>query len=179
MVTKRISKHQYYLNIAEEASKRSTCISLKVGCIIVKDDQIISTGYNGAPRQAKDCLELGYCLRRKLGIPSGTQYETCRSVHGEQNAIINAARVGVGVLGADMFLFTRKGLEGDQGLSRAYPCFICKKIIINAGISKLIGNDENGGMIVYDVNEWQEEWAKNDMVTDTTKYDANYKTNAK
>lgn len=178
-MSKRISKHQYYLNIAEEVSKRSTCISLNWGCLIVKDDQIISTGYNGAPRKTKDCLELGYCLRRKLGIPSGTQYETCRSVHGEQNALINAARAGVSLLGADMYLVGRKGLKGDNGLAKSYPCFICKKMVINAGIGRLIGYDENGQIIIYDVEEWQRDWAENDMVQDTTKYDAKYKQDAK
>lgn len=171
----RIPKQQYYLNIAEEVSKRSTCLCSHFGCIIVKDDQIISTGYNGAPRKTKDCYELGFCLRRRLGIPSGQQYEICRSVHGEQNALVNAARSGVSVLNADLYLFGTRVMEGQEALIKAYPCFICKKMVINAGIKRVFGNDENRGVVEYSVDEWTKEWAEHDMVDDTQKYNANYK----
>ncbi len=171
----RIPKMQYYLNIAEEVSRRSTCLSSQFGCILVKDDQIISTGYNGAPRKTKDCMELGFCLRRKLGIPSGQQYEICRSVHGEQNAIINAARSGVGLFGADLYLFGRRVFEGQEALIKAYPCFICKKMILNAGIKRVFGNDEKGNIVEYNVADWTNEWAEHDMVDDTMKYNAGYK----
>ncbi len=171
----RVSKQQYYMNIAEEVSQRATCFSMHFGCIIVKDDQIVSTGYNGAPRKTKDCYELGFCLRRKLGIPSGTQYETCRSVHGEQNAIINAARAGTGLLGADLYLFGRRVLDGQESLIKAYPCFICKKMILNAGIKRVFGNDEKGSIVEYSVEDWTKEWAERDMIEDTQKYNANYK----
>ncbi len=166
------------MNIAEEVSQRSTCMSAHFGCIIVKDDQIISTGYNGAPRKTKDCYELGYCLRRKLKIASGTQYELCRSVHAEQNAIINSARAGVSLLGSDIYLYGQRVLDGDITPLKAYPCFICKKMILNAGIGRVIGNDEEGNIVTYDVLEWTEKWAKDDMIEDTQKYTANYKSSS-
>lgn len=172
----RVSKNRYYLNIAEQVSRRSTCMSSQFGCLIVRDDQIISTGYNGAPRGTKDCMELGNCLRRKLNIPSGTQYELCRSVHAEQNAIINAARAGVSLLNGKLFLFGRKVLAGDEQLISAYPCFICKKMILNCGITEVIANDENNELVEYKVVDWVEEWAKNDMIEDSKKYSADYKT---
>ena len=90
----RLSKDAYYINIAKSVAARATCRSVKFGAIIVKDDQIIATGYVGAPRKTKDCLERGNCLRRELKIPSGHRYELCRSVHAEMNAIVNAARAG-------------------------------------------------------------------------------------
>jgi dCMP deaminase len=171
----RVSKNRYYLNIAEEVSRRSTCMSSQFGCLIVRDDQIISTGYNGAPRGTKDCMELGNCLRRKLNVASGTQYELCRSVHAEQNAIINAARAGVSLLNGKIFLFGRKVLAGEEQLIKSYPCFICKKMILNSGISEVIGNDEKGEIVEYKVADWVEEWAKNDMIEDSQKYSAGYK----
>jgi dCMP deaminase len=171
----RISKKDYYLNIAEEVSKRSTCLCIQFGAIIVRDDQIISTGYNGAPRHTKDCMELGFCLRRKLNLPSGTAYELCRSVHAEQNALINAARAGVSLLGGDLYLFGKKVFEGDEQLIKAYPCFICKKMIVNSGIKNVIANDEKGKSVIYNVDKWAEDWAKNDMIEDTQKYSVNYK----
>src|SRR4030042_3686430 len=101
----RPSKDQYYLNIAKEIAQRSTCFRAKGGAIVVKDDQIISTGYIGAPRKTKDCLERGYCLRDELKIPHGTQYEICRSVHSEMNALVNAGRAGVSLLGGAMYIY--------------------------------------------------------------------------
>ena len=101
MKSTRTSKDHYYLGIAKEVASRSTCWRRAIGAIIVRDDQIISTGYVGAPRKTKDSLEHGFCLRDKLGIPHGQRYELCRSVHAEQNAIINAARAGVSLLGGD------------------------------------------------------------------------------
>jgi len=172
---KRVSKNQYYLNIAKEVSERATCMSAHFGAIIVRDDQIVSTGYNGAPRGTKDCYELGNCLRRKLGVKSGTQYEMCRSVHAEQNAIINAARAGVSLLGGTMYLFGKRVWDGADELIKAYPCFICKKMILNAGINKMIVNDEDGDIIEFSVEEWTEQWAKNDMIEDTEKYVTSYK----
>jgi dCMP deaminase len=170
----RIPKKQYYLQIAEEVSKRATCMSAHFGALIVKDDQIISTGYNGAPRMTKDCYEIGFCLRRKLQIPSGTKYELCRSVHAEQNAIINAARAGVSLMNADLYLYGERVMEGQTGLLKAYPCFICKKMVLNAGIKRVFANDEKGELIEYSVEEWTEAWAQNDMIEDTQQYSANY-----
>lgn len=163
------------MNIAREVAKRATCMCAHFGAIIVRDDQIISTGYNGAPRHTKDCYEIGFCLRRKLGVKSGTQYELCRSVHGEQNAIINAARAGVSVLSGDLYLFGKKVMEGEEQLIKALPCFICKKMILNSGIKRVFGNDEEGNVCEYSVEDWVKEWAENDMINDTQKYNANYK----
>ncbi len=162
------------MNIAKEVASRATCMSAHFGALIVKDDQIISTGYNGAPRGTKDCYEIGDCLRRKMNIPSGTQYEMCRSVHAEQNCIINAARAGVSVFGADMYLFGKRVLDGDK-LIKSYPCFICKKMVINSGIKRFIGHDENGDLIEYLTEDWIREWAEKDMIEDNQKYSANYR----
>lgn len=111
----RKSKEEYYINIAKEVASRSTCYRAKHGIIIVKDDQIISTGYVGAPRKTKDCFERGNCLREELQVPSGERYELCRSVHAEQNAIINAARSGANLFGATMYHYTmRFDKEGNE-----------------------------------------------------------------
>ena len=121
----RIPKKQYYLQIAQEVATRATCMSAHFGSLIVKDDQIISTGYNGAPRMTKDCYEIGFCLRRKLQIPSGTQYEMCRSVHAEQNAIIQASLHGIPIQGSTIYITNQ-------------PCIICAKMLINAGIVSVV-----------------------------------------
>ena len=94
----RMSKDKYYLNIADAVLDRSTCLRRKYGAIIVKNDEILSTGYNGAPRGRVNCSELGYCNREQLRIPSGQRYELCRSVHAEANAIISAARSGIEII---------------------------------------------------------------------------------
>lgn len=101
---KRPSKDAYYINIAKSVAARATCMSVNFGAIVVKNDQIIATGYVGAPRKTMDCLERGKCLRRELKVPSGHRYELCRSVHAEMNAIINAARAGVSLLGGDIYI---------------------------------------------------------------------------
>jgi len=118
---KRISKDEYYLGIAREVSRRSTCFRRAIGAIIVRDDQIISTGYVGAPRKTKDSLEHGFCLRDQLNIPHGQRYELCRSVHAEQNAIINAARAGVSLLGGDMFIFGSEPARDMSSAARSMP----------------------------------------------------------
>lgn len=175
---KRLSKDQYYLNIAREVSLRSTCLMISFGCVIVKNDQIISTGYVGAPRKTKDCLELGFCIRRKNNIESGKGYEMCRSVHAEMNAIINAARAGVSLLDADMYLYTAKKEEKGYSLVKSYPCLLCKKMIINAGIETFIGNSEKGEIMKYKVDNWAKDWRKLDDITkDPEKYRVNYSKN--
>ncbi len=161
----RSSKDEYYLNIAREVSLRSNCLMICFGCIIVKDDQIISTGYVGAPRKTKDCLDLGFCIRRKNNIESGKGYEMCRSVHAEMNAIINAARAGVSILGGDMYLYAAKKEEKGYVLVDAYPCLLCKKMIINSGIKNFIGNNAKGDVCKYKINDWIKEWKKLDDIT--------------
>lgn len=164
----RVSKDEYYLGIAREVSRRSTCFRRSIGAIIVRDDQIISTGYVGAPRKTRDSLEHGFCLRDRLNIPHGQRYELCRSVHAEQNAIINAARAGVSLLGGDMFIYGR-----DPRTSReidAFPCFICKKMIINAGLNRVICSTSSGSFQVFMVEDWIRDWQRTDILDDTHQY---------
>lgn len=168
MKKKRISKDEYYLNIAREVSRHSTCFRRTIGAIIVRDDQIVSTGYAGAPRKTKDSLEHGFCLRDKLKIPHGQRYELCRSVHAEQNAIINAARAGVSLFGGDMYLYG--SVPGKDQSINAFPCFICKKMIINAGLKRVICSNEGGGMEIFHVSDWVKEWQENDIIDDKQQY---------
>jgi len=121
---KRPSWDEYFIKIAALVSERSTCLRHHVGAIIVKDRRILTTGYNGAPAGTKDCLELG-CLRNQLGIPSGERHEICRAIHAEQNAIIQAAKYGIDVSGATIYCTHT-------------PCIICAKMMINAGIKKIV-----------------------------------------
>lgn len=164
----RVSKDEYYLGIAREVSRRSTCFRRSIGALIVRDDQIISTGYVGAPRKTRDSLEHGFCLRDRLKIPHGQRYELCRSVHAEQNAIINAARAGVSLLGGDMFIYGRDPRTGQE--IDAFPCFICKKMIINAGLSRVVCSTASGGLQVFLVEDWIREWQKSDILDDTHQY---------
>lgn len=137
---KRIDKINYYLDIAESVLERSTCIRRCFGAVIVKNDEIISTGYNGAPRGRKNCSDLGYCMREKLNIPRGERYELCRSVHGEENAIISASRKDM--IGSSLYLVS-KNFDNDEYVKDARPCAMCKRVIINSGIEKIyIRNDK-------------------------------------
>jgi len=170
----RVSMEEYYLGIAREVARRSTCRRRTIGALIVRDDQIISTGYVGAPRKTRDSLEHGFCLRDRLGIPHGQRYELCRSVHAEQNAIINAARAGVSLLGGDMYIF---GSDPDGGPAiNAFPCFICKKMLINAGLARVItstavsrGSDD-GRFQVFLVDDWARDWREGDILDDKQQY---------
>ena len=121
----RPSWDEYFMGIAKLTSERSTCLRRKVGAVIVQDRQIVATGYNGAPRGLAHCDELGGCLREKMGVPSGERQELCRALHAEQNAIIQAATSGNSIEGATMYVTHQ-------------PCSICAKMIINAGIRKVI-----------------------------------------
>ncbi len=121
---KRPTWDEYFMKITHLVSERSTCMRRKVGAVIVKDKRIISTGYNGAPRGLAHCLEIG-CMREQLGIPSGERHEMCRGAHAEQNAIIQSASSGIGMNGATMYCTTA-------------PCSTCAKMIINAGIERLV-----------------------------------------
>ena len=136
---KRISKENYYLNMAETALERSTCLRRKWGAVIVKNDEIISTGYNGAPRGRKNCDELGYCIREKLNIPRGERYELCRSVHAEQNAIISAPRKNM--IDATLYMVGKHADTGEY-VENAMSCSMCKRVIINSGISKIVIRDK-------------------------------------
>lgn len=163
----RPARDQYYLNIAKEVAERGTCYRLKGGAIIVRDDQIISTGYIGAPRKTKDCFERGYCLRDRLNIPHGKQYETCRSVHAEQNAIINAARAGVSLLRGTMYIYEETG-KGEKVDS--LPCYICKKMMINSGLERVVSSMRDEDMRIFYIADWIEEWRQKDILDDKHQY---------
>jgi dCMP deaminase len=165
----RPEKDQYYLDIARVVSTRSTCLKVLMGAIIVKEDQIIAAGYVGAPRQTNSSLEHGFCLRKKLKIPSGTQYELCRSVHAEQNAIINAARAGVSLLGGDIYIYGENRETGE--VLDAIPCFICKKMIINAGLDRVVSSSTDEEKYrIFSTKTWVEEWRIHDIIEDKLQY---------
>ena len=149
----RRDKINYYLDIAETVSKRSTCLRKQYGAIIVKNDIIISTGYNGAPRGRKNCSDLQYCMRNKLGIPRGERYEMCRSVHAEANAIIAAARENM--LGASLYMSCTSPVDGSI-IPGTNSCMMCKRLIINAGIEKVYIRDTEDTFRVISTEEWIE-----------------------
>jgi dCMP deaminase len=148
---KRTEKENYYLDIAETVLERSTCLRRKYGAIIVLNDEIIATGYNGAPRGRKNCDDLNYCTRESLKIPSGERYELCRSVHAEANAIISAARRDV--LGSTLYLVGREASTGAY-IEGTTPCTMCRRLIINAGITKVICRSQNDAFSVTNVRDW-------------------------
>ncbi len=147
----RVDKINYYLNIAESVAERGTCLRNNYGSIIVKNDEIISTGYSGAPRGRKNCIDLGYCTRQKYEMPSGKGYEKCRSVHSEQNAIISAARKDM--IGATLYLVGINQRNGEY-VTDNEPCSFCKRMIINAGIEKVIMRDTKKEYRVQEVENW-------------------------
>ena len=147
----RISKENYYLNIAETVLERATCLRRVFGAIIVKNDEIISTGYNGAPRGRVNCSELGYCTREAMKVPRGERYELCRSVHAEANAIISAARRDM--VGGTLYLVGRNAQTGEL-LHDATSCAMCRRMVINAGLSKVIIRTTASEFSVVDVQDW-------------------------
>ena len=161
----RINKYQYYLNIAKEVSKRSTCLNKHWGAVIVKEDVIVSTGFNGAPRKIKDCMERGYCklqeYRNKHNLERGTAYEYCISTHAEMNAIIFADKDKME--GSTLFLYGEQ-INGFDELwtivPNPNPCSECKKLIINAGIENVVTLDGAGNIRSIHINDWDE----NDIV---------------
>ena len=149
----RRDKINYYLDIAETVLERGTCIRRNYGSIIVKNDEIISTGYTGAPRGRKNCIDLGYCRRDKLNVPRGTQYELCRSVHSEANAIISASRKDM--IGATLYLVGKEA-KTNSIVKDANSCAMCKRMIINAGIKKVIIRDTEDTYRIIEVKDWIE-----------------------
>ena len=147
----RRSKINYYLDIADAAQERSTCLRRRYGAIIVRDDEIVATGYNGAPRGRRNCTDLQYCARQSMNVPAGERYELCRSVHAEANAIISAARRDM--LGATLYLVGRDAATGDY-YPGTTPCAMCRRLIINAGIRKVISRISAEEYTVTDVDEW-------------------------
>ena len=150
-MSKRLDKINYYLDIAETVTERSTCLLKRYGCIIVKNDEIISTGYNGAPRGRLNCIDLGYCTKKKIypNVKHGG-YDACRSVHAEQNAIISAARKDM--LDSTLYLVGKR-VESKKYEEGAMSCQTCRKLIINAGIKKVIVRTSKTKYVEVDVNE--------------------------
>ena len=147
----RISKENYYLDIAETVLERATCLRRVYGAIIVKNDEIISTGYNGAPRGRKNCVDMGFCTREAMQVPRGQRYELCRSVHAEANAIISASRRDM--VGSTLYLVGRDGRTGVL-LGDATSCAMCRRQVINAGISKVVIRKTDTEFEVVDVQDW-------------------------
>lgn len=135
----RISKDEYYLKIAEAVLLRSTCLRRRYGAVIVKNDEILATGYNGAPRGEVNCIDVGVCEREKLNVPKGERYELCLAVHAEQNALISAARRDI--IGGTIYIV------GIDVKSNTYadpqPCLICRRMLKNAGITRAVGYVNN------------------------------------
>ncbi len=154
----RVSKINYYLDIAESVLERGTCLRNNYGSIIVKNDEIISTGYNGAPRGRDNCLDLGYCLKNDM--PSGKGYERCRAVHSEQNAMISAARKDM--IGATLYM-VGINKRNNQYVTDNEPCTFCKRMLINAGIKEVVMRDTKTEYRIAQVSDW----IKND---DSLKY---------
>lgn len=152
----RTDKHNYYLDIAQTVLERGTCLRRNYGAIIVNHDEIVSTGYTGAPRSRKNCIDLGFCMREKLGVGRGERYELCRSVHAEANAIISASRKEM--LGGTLYLVGRDKNTG--GLVKdASSCAMCKRLIVNAGIDRVIIRQTEKTFRIIDVRD---EWVDND-----------------
>lgn len=149
----RRDKHNYYLDISETVLERGTCLRRNYGSIIVKNDEIISTGYTGAPRGRKNCIDLNLCIREKLNVPRGKQYELCRSVHSEANAIISASRRDM--IGATLYLVGRDAKTGEY-VENANSCSMCKRLIVNSGIKNIIIRDSKDKFREINVEEWIE-----------------------
>lgn len=150
----RVDKINYYLNIAKSVSERGTCLRNNYGSVIVKNDEIISTGYTGAPRGRQNCIDIGECRRKKLNLPSGTGYEACRSVHSEQNAIISASRNSM--IGATLYLVGVNKRTGEY-VTDNKPCTLCKRMIMNAGIKEVVMRDTDTDYRIEQVEDWIEQ----------------------
>ena len=149
----RRDKINYYLDLADVVSQRGTCLRKRYGAVIVKNDEVISTGYVGAPRGRANCSDLGYCTREKLNIPKGERYELCRSVHAEANAIISAPRNEM--IGASIYLACHDA-KTDELYGEVEPCSMCKRLIINAGISTVYVRTSRDEYKTIAVNSWIE-----------------------
>lgn len=147
----RRDKENYYLDIANTVLERGTCLRRNYGAIIVKNDQIISSGYSGAPRGRKNCSDTGFCIRESMKIPRGERYEICRSVHAEANAIIHASRVDM--IGATLYLVGKDVSTGEY-VENASSCSMCKRLVINSGIKKVVIRKNEIDYNVVDVNDW-------------------------
>ena len=149
----RRDKINYYLDLAEIVGQRGTCLRRHYGAVIVKNDEVISTGYVGAPRGRKNCSDLGICIRQKMNVPRGERYELCRSVHAEANAIISASRGKM--IGSTLYLV---GKEVDTGeyVKNSNSCSMCKRMIINAGIERVVVRNTATEYTITPVSTWVE-----------------------
>ena len=147
----RIDKENYYLDIAQTVLERSTCLRRWYGAITVRNDEIVATGYNGAPRGRANCCELGYCVREQMQVPRGERYELCRSVHAEANAIISASRNEC--IGGTLYLVGRDAATGKL-LPDATSCSMCRRTIINAGLERVVIRRTETEYTVVPVQEW-------------------------
>lgn len=147
----RVSKENYYLDIAQTVSERATCLRKKYGALIVQNDIIIATGYNGAPRGRENCTDLKGCMREKLGLPRGERYELCRSVHAEANAIIAASRENM--IGSTLYMCCTDPDDGSI-VPNVCSCMMCKRLIINAGIENVVVRETKDEFTVYKVSDW-------------------------
>ncbi len=147
----RTDKTNYYLDIAETVLKRGSCIRRNFGAVIVNNDQIISSGYTGAPRGRKNCMDINCCIREKFDIPRGERYEMCRSVHAEANAIIHASREKM--LDATLYL-VGKEMDNQSYVKNASPCSMCKRLIINAGITQIVIREDKNNFQITPVDYW-------------------------
>ena len=149
----RRDKTNYYLDLADVVSKRCTCLRRHYGAVIVKNDEVISTGYVGAPRGRKNCSDRGYCIRQQMNIPRGERYELCRSVHAEANAIISAEREKM--IGSTLYLSGRE-VETGEYIKMSSSCSMCKRLVINAGIETVVIRDTEEEYRVIAVRDWIE-----------------------
>ena len=147
----RRDKVNYYLDLAEMVSQRSTCLRKHYGAVIVNNDEVISTGYVGAPRGRKNCSDIGRCIREELHVPRGERYELCRSVHAEANAIISAARSEC--IGGTIYLAGRDVATGEL-IPDLLPCPMCRRMIINAGLSKIVIRRTPLTYDILNVQDW-------------------------
>ncbi len=148
---KRRDKVNYYLDIAQSAASRATCLRRKFGAVIVKNDEIIATGYNGAPRGRANCTDIGSCIRQKMNIPRGERYELCRSVHAEANAIISASRNEL--IDSALYIACLDG-ETDELVAGTSSCAMCKRLVLNAGIKTVYIRDTKDDYRKIDTDDW-------------------------
>ena len=149
----RRDKENYYLDIAETVLERGTCLRRNYGAIIVNHDEIVSSGYVGAPRGRRNCIDSGICVRENLGVPRGERYELCRSVHAEANAIISASRRDM--IGSTLYLVGKDAITGEY-VENANPCSMCKRLIINAGIVRVVVRNNKMEFTSIYVDDWIE-----------------------
>ena len=148
----RPSKDEYYIGIADAVLRRSTCLRRNYGAVLVKNDEIVATGYNGAARGEPNCCDLGYCEREAREVPKGERYELCKAIHAEDNAISSAGRARS--VGATLYIVGRNN-DDERSLADPHPCKMCRRKIKNAGISRVVGCMTDGSIIDIDIDSYE------------------------